>query len=100
LIATASRDYFVRVYDFEARLIAKYDGLIGDVVWLGWTHEGQELAALSGDGQIKRWPWTATQPIDATSPSGDDYRVVIDARKSLLACVSDGALGVWDICVP
>jgi toxoflavin biosynthesis protein ToxC len=102
LIATASRDYFVRVYDFEARLVAKYDGLIGDVVWLGWTHDGQELAALSGDGQIKRWPWAA-QPIDTNSPRGDehnDYRLVIDPQKSLLACVRDGELGVWDISTP
>jgi toxoflavin biosynthesis protein ToxC len=137
LIATASRDYFVRVYDFDARLIAKYDGLIGDVVWLGWTHDGRELAALSGDGQIKRWPWSATQPIDTNSLRGDehndyapaapnavldrgnncgqavcaenrqaaragadDYRLVIDPQKSLLACVRDGELGVWDISTP
>jgi toxoflavin biosynthesis protein ToxC len=25
---------------------------------------------------------------------------VIDPRKSLLACVSDGTLAVWDICAP
>jgi toxoflavin biosynthesis protein ToxC len=35
------------------------------------------------------------------APAGAyDDRVVIDPRKSLLACVSDGALGVWDILAP
>jgi hypothetical protein len=29
-----------------------------------------------------------------------DYQMVIDPRKSLLACASDGALGVWDISTP
>jgi toxoflavin biosynthesis protein ToxC len=130
LIATASRDYFVRVYDFEARLVAKFDGVITDVVWLDWTHDGRALAALSGDGQIKRWPWAATHPTDTSSAQYSDhvpaavsyrgndcgqaaaangqvahagaydYQMVIDPEKLLLACTSDGALGVWDISTP
>jgi toxoflavin biosynthesis protein ToxC len=130
LIATASRDYFVRVYDFDAKLVAKYDGLIGDVVWLDWTEDGRQLAALSDGGQMTRWPWATTQPTDASGDEhndyapaapnavldgdndrgqaaaaenrqaaragADDYRLVIDARKSLLACVNDGELGVYD----
>jgi toxoflavin biosynthesis protein ToxC len=139
LIATASRDYFVRAYDFNANLVAKFgvDGVVGDVVWLDWAEDGRELAALSDDGQIKRWTWVAAQTTDT---SGDEHsdcapaaptaaldgengcgqaaaaenrhavpvearntdveRLVIDPRKSLLACVSDGALGVWDISTP
>jgi toxoflavin biosynthesis protein ToxC len=108
LIATASRDYFVRVYDFDARLVAKFGvgGVVGAVVWLDWTHDGQELLALNATGTMTQWPWAATQPVDAITPGSDEHhghagahgdRIVIDARKSLLACVSDGALGVWDI---
>jgi hypothetical protein len=63
----------VRVYDFEARLIAKFDSMITDVVWLNWTHDGQELAALSNDGQIKRWPWAATHPTDTSSAQYSDH---------------------------
>jgi toxoflavin biosynthesis protein ToxC len=132
LIATASRDYFVRVYDFNARLVAKFGvgGVVGGVVWLDWTEDGRELAALNDDGTMTRWPWAATHLIDASGSSGDEHcgyapdggsncvqavavengqvacggaygeRVVIDPRKSLLACVSDGALGVWDISTP
>jgi toxoflavin biosynthesis protein ToxC len=120
LIATASRDYFVRVYDFDARLVSKFGGSASHVVWLDWTEDGRHLVALNDDGTMARWPWAATQPIDAIGPGSDEHRdyapaapnsgsscagahgkrVVIDARKSLLACVSDGALGVWDISTP
>jgi toxoflavin biosynthesis protein ToxC len=137
LIATASRDYFVRVYDFEARLVAKFDGVITDVAWLDWTEDGRELAALSDDGHMTHWPWAATQPSNTSDPSSTqyndhapatlngvsyrgndcgqaaaadsrqaasaeayDYQMVIDPEKLLLACVNDGALGVWDISTP
>jgi WD40 repeat protein len=137
LIATASRDCFVRVYDFEARLAAEFGGVVGDVVWLDWTHDGRELVALSDDAKMTRWPWATTAPIDAiglgsaehsdyapAAPNAVSYRgnecgqavavksrhaahveardtdterLVIDPQKSLLACVSDGTLAVWDI---
>jgi toxoflavin biosynthesis protein ToxC len=137
LIATASRDYFVRIYNFDARLVAKFDGVITDVVWLDWAEDGRELVALSDTGTMTRWPWAATQPVDAgglgsvqcsdyvpAAPNGVsyrgndcgqaavadngqaarggayDYQMVIDPEKLLLACVNDGALGVWDISTP
>jgi hypothetical protein len=117
----------VRVYDFAARLVAKFDGVVGDVVWLDWTHDGRELVALSDDGTMTRWLWESAQLIDASGSSiaehgdyapagvldegndcGQDVvaehrhttgvearetnteRLVIDSRKSLLACISDG----------
>jgi toxoflavin biosynthesis protein ToxC len=140
LIATASRDYFVRVYDFDAKLVAQFSGIVGNVVWLDWTHDGRELVALSDDGKMTRWSWATTQPVDTIGPGSAEYsgeavntanavsyrrndcgqavavknrratgveardtdveRLVIDPRKSLLACVSDGTLAVWDISTP
>jgi WD40 repeat protein len=109
LIATASRDYFVRVYDFNANLVAKFgiDGVVGDVVWLDWAEDGRHLVAMSGTGTMTRWPWgdgrgqAAAAETRQEAPEGAHAeRVVIDPRKSLLACVSDGALGVWDISTP
>jgi toxoflavin biosynthesis protein ToxC len=140
LIATASRGYFVRVYDFHATLVATFGGSDGDVVWLDWTHDGRELVALSDDGKMTRWPWATTQSIDAIGLGSAEYsdsapadangvsygandcgqadavknrqatrvqardtdieRLVIDPQKSLLACVSDGTLAVWDIATP
>jgi toxoflavin biosynthesis protein ToxC len=110
LIATASRDYFVRVYDFDAKLVAKFSAVVGDVVWLDWTEDGRKLVMLSDDGQMARWPWGndcgqaaaaenrhATH-VQARDPDGE--RLVVDPRKSLLACISDGTLAVWDISAP
>jgi toxoflavin biosynthesis protein ToxC len=140
LIVTASRDHFVRVYDFDGRLVAEFGGVVGDVVWLDWTHDGRELVALRDDGKMTHWRWATTQPVDAIGPGSAEYsgevvnaanavsyrenncgqavavknrratpveardtdieRLVIDPRKSLLACVSDGTLAVWDISTP
>ncbi|MBO0879333.1 MAG: hypothetical protein J2P17_02940 [Mycobacterium sp.] len=137
LIATASRDYFVRVYDFKARLIATFGAVIGDVVWLDWTEDGRQLVTLTDSGTMTRWSWATTPPTDTIDLSAAEYsdhasaapnaasyqendcgravaietrhatavgahhsdadRLVIDPQKSLLACVSDGVLGVWDI---
>jgi WD40 repeat protein len=79
--------------------MAKFD-VGGDVVWLDWTEDGRELLALSNTGTMTRWSWAATQPIDAIRSSAYGERVVIDPRKSLLTCASDGVLGVWDISAP
>jgi toxoflavin biosynthesis protein ToxC len=140
LIATASRDSFVRIYDFDASLVATFGGVVGNVVWLDWTHDGRELVALNDDAKMTRWPLATTQPIAAiglgsdvhgdyapAAPNGASYRgnrcgqaiavkdqhathveardtdvdrLVIDPQKSLLACVSDGTLTVWDISTP
>jgi toxoflavin biosynthesis protein ToxC len=125
LIATASRDSFVRVYDFQARLVAQFGGVVSEVVWLDWTHDGGELVALSDEGKMTRWSWATIQPIDTIglgSAGGNDCgqavavkdrhttrvgthdtdtdRLVIDPQKSLLACVSGGTLAVWDISTP
>jgi hypothetical protein len=48
---------------------------------------GCEQAAAVGNKQVARG-------------EAHGKRVVIDARKSLLACVSEGELGVWDISTP
>jgi toxoflavin biosynthesis protein ToxC len=130
VIATASRDCFVRVYDFGASLIAKFRGHHGGVGWLGWTRDGQQLILISDADEVKRWLWAAQQPTDGISagavghmgyaPAAPNHangcglvvaagtgqvtrvgahgkRVVIDPGTSVLACVSDGVLGVWDI---
>jgi hypothetical protein len=52
LIATVSRDYLVRVYDFDARLVSKFGGSASHVVWLDWTEDGRHLVALNDDGAI------------------------------------------------
>lgn len=55
LIATASRDHRVRVYDFSGRLVATFAGHTADVISVEWTRGADEVISSSDDGTIKRW---------------------------------------------
>ncbi|MFE0025666.1 WD40 repeat domain-containing protein [Amycolatopsis sp. NPDC059021] len=54
LIATAARDYKVRLYDFSGTLLTTFEGHQADVVSVQWT-ENDELVSLSDEGEIKKW---------------------------------------------
>ncbi|MEH6376124.1 WD40 repeat domain-containing protein [Streptomyces sp. KLMMK] len=55
LIATASRDHRVRVYDFTGKLVARFTGHTADVISVEWARDSDELISSSDDGTIKRW---------------------------------------------
>ncbi|MFI1801729.1 WD40 repeat domain-containing protein [Streptomyces sp. NPDC020379] len=55
LIATASRDHRVRVYDFAGSLVATFAGHTADVISVEWARDRDELISSSDDGTIKRW---------------------------------------------
>jgi WD40 repeat protein len=55
LIATASRDHRVRVYDFTGQLIQVFTGHTADVISVEWGRTGDEVITSSDDGTIKRW---------------------------------------------
>ncbi|MEU6877821.1 WD40 repeat domain-containing protein [Streptomyces sp. NPDC046712] len=55
LIATASRDHRVRVYDFTGRLVTTFAGHTADVISVEWTRDADEVISSSDDGTIKRW---------------------------------------------
>ncbi|ULR90272.1 WD40 repeat domain-containing protein [Comamonas sp. B21-038] len=62
LIATASRDHLVRVFDFEGRLVARFAGHTADVISIAWTQAGDALMSSSDDGTLKQWS-LATQTL-------------------------------------
>ncbi|KND35283.1 WD40 repeat domain-containing protein [Streptomyces acidiscabies] len=55
LIATASRDHRVRVYDFSGVLLHTFTGHTADVISVEWAYGSDELVSSSDDGTIKRW---------------------------------------------
>lgn len=55
LVATASRDHNVRVYDFRGNLVATFAGHTQDVISVEWAKGTDELISSSDDGTIKRW---------------------------------------------
>jgi len=55
LVATASRDHRVRVYDYSGRLLHTFSGHTADVISVEWMRDADELVSSSDDGTIKRW---------------------------------------------
>ncbi|MEJ5149526.1 WD40 repeat domain-containing protein [Comamonas sp. MYb396] len=55
LIATASRDHHVRVFDFQGRLRHCLAGHSADVISIAWSANGQTLLSSSDDGTLKQW---------------------------------------------
>ncbi|HEY0167844.1 MAG TPA: WD40 repeat domain-containing protein [Jatrophihabitans sp.] len=55
LIATASRDHLVRVFDYRGNVVASLAGHTADVISVEWSADGAELISSSDDGTIKRW---------------------------------------------
>ncbi|MEU3978641.1 WD40 repeat domain-containing protein [Streptomyces sp. NPDC026672] len=55
LIATASRDHLVRVYDFSGRVVARFQGHTADVISVAWLGRTTYLLTSSDDGTVKRW---------------------------------------------
>lgn len=63
LVATASRDHRVRVYDFGGVLRNVFEGHTADVISVAWTERADELISSSDDGTIKRWSLHAAEAI-------------------------------------
>ena len=55
LIATASRDNKVRVYDFSGKIIHLFEGHKADVISVVWSEDGKSLISSSDDGTVRSW---------------------------------------------
>ncbi|MGA4849518.1 WD40 repeat domain-containing protein [Streptomyces sp. G5(2025)] len=55
LLATASRDHHVRVYDYAGTSVARFAGHRADVISVEWLTGSDELVSSSDDGTVKRW---------------------------------------------
>ncbi len=55
LIATASRDHKVRVFDFSGKIIHLFEGHEADVISVVWSEDGLSLISSSDDGTVRSW---------------------------------------------
>ena len=55
LIATASRDHKVRVFDFSGKIIHLFEGHEADVISVVWSEDGHSLISSSDDGTVRSW---------------------------------------------
>jgi WD40 repeat protein len=67
-LATASKDYSIRLWDFAARQhVATLQGHLNEVWSLAFSHDGQTLFSGTKQGEVKLWPTRYQDRADALS---------------------------------
>lgn len=111
LIATASRDFVVRVFGFDGRLVAAFPGHEADVISVEWAEKPDELVSSSDDGTIRRWSLTTRGPIaqidmdgvetdtvaldvDGTVYAGNDAGEIVVIREAVRTAVPAHDAGI------
>jgi len=89
LIATASRDHRVRLYDFTGKLKACFEGHTADVISVAWSVNGEELISSSDDGTIKRWSLAANKLIDDIDLGGVETDTLAITREGVIFAGND-----------
>ncbi|MXN73964.1 hypothetical protein GR157_04320 [Burkholderia sp. 4701] len=89
LVATASRDHRVRVYDFQGALQACFEGHTADVISVAWSADGDELISSSDDGTIKRWSLTANGLIADFDLGGVETDTIAVTRRGVIYAGND-----------
>lgn len=93
LIATASRDHQVRVYNFSGRLLHIFTGHMADVISVEWAHTGDEIITSGDDGTIKRWSLTTRGLVENIDLGGvETDTVAIRADGTIFAGNDEGKL--------
>jgi WD40 repeat protein len=89
LIANASRDHDVRVYDFQGRLVACFSGHTADVISVAWSVDGDEIISSSDDGTIKRWSLATAGLVDDIDLGGVETDTIAIARDGVIYAGND-----------
>ncbi len=97
LIATASRDHQLRVYDFTGQLKATFQGHTMDVISVVWSLSGDELITSSDDGTIKRWSLLGASMVDDIDLGGiETDTIAITSDGIIFAGNDEGQIVVID----
>lgn len=89
LVATASRDHKVRVYDFGGQLNTSFSGHEADVISVAWSVDGEELVSSSDDGTIRRWSLQSGKQIDNIDLGGIETDTIAIARDGRIFAGND-----------
>lgn len=95
LLATASRDHKLRVYDFDGKLVKRFVGHTADVISVEWAGDGDELITSSDDGTVKRWSLATGELLTDIDMGGvETDTIVIGQDGTLYAGNDDGEIVV------
>lgn len=99
LVAAASKDRTIRVFDIESgELRATLRGHDGYVEGLAFSPDGTRLASSSADRTLRLWRTSDWSPAGTLRGHGSNVRGVVwtPDGTSLISCCMDGELRVWD----
>ncbi|HEY2795497.1 MAG TPA: WD40 repeat domain-containing protein, partial [Micromonosporaceae bacterium] len=89
LVATASRDHRLRIYDFDGRLVHCCTGHTADVISVDWSHDGREVVTSSDDGTVKRWSSVTGELIEDIDLGGVETDTIVMARDGVIYAGND-----------
>jgi toxoflavin biosynthesis protein ToxC len=89
LIATASRDHDVRVFDFSGRLLTCLSGHTADVLSVEWVDGGTDLITSSDDGTVKRWSMQTNGLVEDINLGGVETDAIVIGRDMTVFAGND-----------
>ncbi len=95
LVATASRDHLIRVFDFAGRLVQTFVGHDADVISVDWLPDGKGLVSSSDDGTVRRWELASGDLLEKIDMHGVETDTIAITPEGILCAGNDAG----DVCV-
>ncbi|MBD2611505.1 WD40 repeat domain-containing protein [Nostoc punctiforme FACHB-252] len=89
LVATASRDKFVRIYDLEGRLKHRLEGHTSDVISVEWLNNRNEVISSSDDGTVKRWNAETGELLENYDLDGVETDTIAISKEGIIYAGND-----------
>jgi toxoflavin biosynthesis protein ToxC len=89
LVATASRDHKLRVYDLDGHLVKRFIGHSADVISVEWTPSGDQLITSSDDGTVKRWSLETGKTVQDIDLGGVETDTITVGRDGVIYAGND-----------
>jgi len=93
LIATASRDYRVRVFSRDGRLLRRFEGHGADALSVEWIAGSTDLVSSGDDGTIRRWSLNEGRQVGIYDLEGiETDTVVVTPDGTIYAGTDEGEI--------
>lgn len=98
MIASASKDKTIKLWDFNGNLISELAGHRKEVMAVAFSHDGQKLVSGSADGTVKVWDVTkGAETLSIKAHDGWVRTVAYNHNSTLIASGGDdGKINIWN----